>query len=199
MKNIRQFLLLSIVSLSLWGCSSYTEEEINKTVAKADSLKENTYSYWEMIQQNDSIIFSGLNEFLVYGKETGLDPMVSQKLQIKIGELEKLSYTEPNKIPSFDQVGTDDNKVDLLINDIFTYLTALPDTNSRLSVLSFRNEVDAYYLEQLVGIRGAFSNSSKAYNDYIKAKEDILDEGDYDLSPIKNFFPTEEELNENPE
>lgn len=199
MKSIRQLLILCTVSLSLWSCSSYTEEEISKTVTTADSLKSNTTIYWQMIQQNDSIIFAGMYDFLNYGKETALDPMVSQKLQIKISQLEKVTYPEPTNIPSFDQVGTDDDKVDLLIKEIFTYLSALPDSTSRLSVLEFKTEVDKYYYEQLAGIRGAFSKTSKEYNDYITTKEDVLDEGDYDLTPIKNFFPTNDELEKNPE
>ena len=200
MKNIRQLILLSILSVSLWSCSSYTEKEINSTIATADSLKENATSYWKLIQQNDSIILADMNDFLAYGKETGFDPMITQKLQVKVSELKNLSYEEPINIPSFKQVGDDDAKIDLLISDIFAYLSALPDSTMRLSVLAFKVDVDGYYYEQLVGIRTKFSNTSKEYNDFIVSKEDVLGAGDYDLTPIKNFFATTpEDLEEIPE
>ncbi len=189
MRKTVKILFILTLATSFWACKeTHTEAELSKVVNAADSLKAITQVYWDTIAKSDQRILENYKGFMVEGAEAGMDPMITQKMQEKITLLNSLTYKTPADIPNPDQIEEDDKQVDIIYKEMFEYLEHYPDTNSRLIIKAVQQGVQSYYENDLIKMSSLFSDASITYNEYILLNKELLEEAEYNTTPIKNFY-----------
>ncbi len=198
---MKHFILIFALSF-LFACStdtknSPTEEQKTKPVSvnsdpKFDVIMDSVSTSWERLVSDEEQRLEDIQRLVQ--EVSYLSKRDNSQLKIAlelITELEKYNYDQ-NNIPSFDVVSKNDDRIDEIINVIFTFTDeSLDTTKSYPLITELKVDIQKSLLETSLELSSTYSQFVFERNSYIEMNKSKLEEMGYkDLEQLNSFFDT---------